>query len=201
MSNPKGEGPSFRPDIQGLRALCRLVRGVLPRPIAVLLRRVRRRGRVLRDLGLPHLRPPDARGGAEGAGSISRFYARRIRRLLPAALVVLVATVIAARIWLSPLEQLELVPSVLFSALYASNLLFAFKATDYLAGGVHSNLLLHTWSLSVEEQFYLMWPAVIVLGAYLAMKTRGRSSAPSGQGRSSPWPRYVFCRLALRCGP
>jgi peptidoglycan/LPS O-acetylase OafA/YrhL len=118
----------------------------------------------------------------KGRIDLLKFYARRIRRLLPAALVVLVATVIAARIWLSPLEQLELVPSVLFSALYASNLLFAFKATDYLAGGVHSNLLLHTWSLSVEEQFYLMWPAVIMLGAYLAMKTRGRSSAPFRAG-------------------
>ena len=201
MSNPKGEGPSFRPDIQGLRALAVLsvvfyharlpffsggyvgvdvffvISGYLIS--GLLMREVEQKGRI----------------------DLLKFYARRIRRLLPAALVVLVATVIAARIWLSPLEQLELVPSVLFSALYASNLLFAFKATDYLAGGVHSNLLLHTWSLSVEEQFYLMWPAVIMLGAYLAMKTRGRSSAPSGQGRSSPWPRYVFCRLALRCGP
>jgi peptidoglycan/LPS O-acetylase OafA/YrhL len=118
----------------------------------------------------------------KGRIDLLRFYARRMRRLLPAAAVVLVATVIAARIWLSPLEQLELAPSVLFSALYASNLLFAFKATDYLAGDVHSNLLLHTWSLSVEEQFYLMWPAVILLGAYLAMKTRRRSSAPFRAG-------------------
>lgn len=93
------------------------------------------------------------------------FYARRIRRLLPAAMTALIATVVMARIWLSPLEQLELVPSILYSALYASNLWFASEATDYLANDVHINPFLHTWSLSVEEQFYIVWPLLILLGA------------------------------------
>ena len=182
MSNPIGEGPSFRPDIQGLRALAVLFvvfyharlpffsGGYIGVDVFFVISGYLISGLLMREVE------------RDGRIDLLKFYARRIRRLLPAALVVLVATVVAARIWLSPLEQIELAPSVLFSALYASNLLFAFKATDYLAGDVHSNLLLHTWSLSVEEQFYLMWPAVILLGAYFGMKMRGRSSAPIRTG-------------------
>jgi peptidoglycan/LPS O-acetylase OafA/YrhL len=59
------------------------------------------------------------------------FYARRIRRLLPAATVVVIACTIAARFFLSPLEQAELVPSIVYSALYVSNVSFGWQATDY----------------------------------------------------------------------
>ena len=73
-----------------------------------------------------------------------------------------------------PLEQIELVPSVFFSALYASNLWFASQATDYLGGDVHTELLVHTWSLSVEEQFYLVWPLLILLGVRFIAPARIR---------------------------
>lgn len=92
-----------------------------------------------------------------------RFYARRMRRLLPAATVVILSCVVLAFVLLSPLEQREFAPSVFFTTLYASNLWFAFESTDYLAGDVHNNPLLHTWSLSVEEQFYLIWPLLLLL--------------------------------------
>lgn len=175
MSNSHTGEPSFRPDIQGLRALAVMFvvfyharlpffsGGYVGVDVFFVISGYLISGLLVRELE------------TKGRIDLLLFYARRMRRLLPAAAVVILATVVAARLWLSPLEQMELVPSVLASALYASNLLFAFKATDYLAGDVHDNLLLHTWSLSVEEQFYLMWPALIMLAGYLA--TRGRRRA------------------------
>lgn len=90
-----------------------------------------------------------------------QFYSRRIRRLLP-ALTVVVAAVLAAS-WLleAPLERKMLTSSAVASLVYLSNFWFAHQATDYLADGAHSNPLLHTWSLSVEEQFYLVWPVLL----------------------------------------
>lgn len=110
-----------------------------------------------------------------GRIDFAAFYARRIKRLLPAAMIVFIATVVMARMWLSPLEQRELAPSVLYSALYASNLWFASEATDYLAADIHTNPLLHTWSLSVEEQFYLAWPLLVLLGMRVGLVSRHRA--------------------------
>ena len=93
------------------------------------------------------------------------FYARRIRRLLPAAVLVLVATGFVSSQWLSPVEQRELVWTFGTTALYVSNFWFAVAELDYLGPGLHQNPLLHMWSLSVEEQFYLVWPALILLSA------------------------------------
>jgi peptidoglycan/LPS O-acetylase OafA/YrhL len=93
---------------------------------------------------------------------LSEFYARRVRRLLPASVVVFLTTVLAARFILSPLEQLNHGASGIATALYLSNLLFIRQATDYLASPPEDNPFLHTWSLSVEEQFYLIWPTLIL---------------------------------------
>lgn len=101
----------------------------------------------------------------EQTGSISllSFYARRIRRLLPAAVLVLVTTGFVTSQWLSPIEQRELVWTFGTTALYVSNFWFAIAELDYLGPGLHENPLLHMWSLSVEEQFYLVWPALILI--------------------------------------
>ena len=108
---------------------------------------------------------------ATGDIRLGEFYARRIRRLLPASAVVLVATVLTAVLILSPLEQLNLASSGVATALYVSNLFFLRQSTDYLASPPEDNPFLHTWSLSVEEQFYLVWPTVILL---LIKLTRSR---------------------------
>ena len=91
------------------------------------------------------------------------FYARRIRRLLPAASVTLAGTALTVYALFSPLEQSQLIRSLFSSVVYLSNMWFAFQATDYLGEAVDLNPYLHTWSLSVEEQFYLVWPLLIVL--------------------------------------
>jgi peptidoglycan/LPS O-acetylase OafA/YrhL len=92
------------------------------------------------------------------------FYARRARRLLPASALVLLVTIAAAAVALSPLEQVQLSGTSLATSLYASNVVFLRKAMDYFGGQLESNPFLHTWSLAVEEQFYFIWPLVITLG-------------------------------------
>jgi len=155
---------SFRPDIEGMRG------------IAVLL------------VVLYHVGIPGVRGGFIGVdvffvlsgflitdllvkeaartGRISfvQFYARRTRRLLPAAMLVLTVTLVASLLVLSPLEQFRYATSAVATAIYASNLHFMRQATDYFGPNLASDPFLHTWSLAVEEQFYLVWPMLIALG-------------------------------------
>ncbi|HET7703958.1 MAG TPA: acyltransferase family protein [Candidatus Limnocylindrales bacterium] len=98
---------------------------------------------------------------ATGRVSLAAFYARRARRLLPAAALVLVVTVIASALVLPPLRVPDVAGDAAAAAVYASNLRFAVQATDYLAAELEPSPLLHFWSLGVEEQFYLFWPALL----------------------------------------
>jgi peptidoglycan/LPS O-acetylase OafA/YrhL len=100
----------------------------------------------------------------------ARFYARRFRRLLPALLTVIAVTSVAALILLPPGEQGTQAIAAATAAIWSSNLHFAFAQLDYFSTGAAGNLFLHTWSLGVEEQFYLVWPALLV-GALALGKT------------------------------
>ncbi len=100
-------------------------------------------------------------GETDGKVDLIRFYARRMRRLLPAALLVIVATLAASAVIVSPLRLTEIAGDAAASALYVANFRFAFEATDYLALEAPSPLL-HYWSLGVEEQFYLLWPLILL---------------------------------------
>jgi peptidoglycan/LPS O-acetylase OafA/YrhL len=99
-----------------------------------------------------------------GRISFVQFYARRTRRLLPAAILVLSVTLVACLLILSPLEQFRYASSAVATAIYASNLHFMRQASDYFGPNLASDPFLHTWSLAVEEQFYLVWPMLIALG-------------------------------------
>ncbi|MBI3224270.1 MAG: acyltransferase [Mycolicibacterium cosmeticum] len=103
------------------------------------------------------------------------FYARRARRLLPAAFTVIVATVAVAAVCVSPLQFDMVLKDAVAAAFYVPNMLFAFNATDYLADKTPS-LFLHYWSLGVEEQFYLLWPLLLML-LFGVFKLRGRMAA------------------------
>lgn len=97
-----------------------------------------------------------------GTIDLPRFYARRLRRLLPAAAVTVIAVVAVGWFYYSPLVFREVTSAAIATSVYLSNVWFFQISTDYLAAEPHSNPLLHTWSLSVEEQFYLFWPLLIV---------------------------------------
>lgn len=106
-----------------------------------------------------------------GRINLVEFYARRVRRLVPAALMLLTAVLLIGAATLAPWELNTLGRSATAAGMYLSNIRFARHATDYL-GDTARDFFLHTWSLSVEEQFYLAWPAIIWFGL---AATRGRN--------------------------
>jgi peptidoglycan/LPS O-acetylase OafA/YrhL len=107
--------------------------------------------------------------------SILSFWARRARRLLPASLLVLVVTALAVFAVVPKSLWQQFFAELAASALYVQNWLLASNAVDYLAANNTASPAQHYWSLSVEEQFYLVWP-VLVLGT-LAAVARTRSLA------------------------
>jgi peptidoglycan/LPS O-acetylase OafA/YrhL len=98
-----------------------------------------------------------------GKVSLGAFYARRARRILPVSALVAVATLVASWIWLEPLRLRSLSDDVLAVALFSSNFVFANRGADYLQSALPPSPLQHYWSLAVEEQFYVVWPALVML--------------------------------------
>ena len=100
------------------------------------------------------------------------FYARRIRRLLPASVLVLFTTLIVVAIWFPPLLLPGAAVDISSAGLYVSNMDFAIRATDYFSNSTIPSPVLHFWSLGVEEQFYLFWPLLV---AFATWKKRNKS--------------------------
>ncbi len=178
-----------RPDIQGLRA------------IAVLL------------VIVFHVRPTWAPGGfvgvdvffvisgflitsslaAEGLrdGSINlpAFWARRIRRLMPAATVVLAAVLVATALLLSVVRWPRILTETVASAFSVENWVLAAQSVDYLHATAAPTPVQHFWSLGVEEQFYLLWPLLLLLGLFIGRRT--------GAGSLRAWRVIVVVLFAV----
>jgi peptidoglycan/LPS O-acetylase OafA/YrhL len=104
-----------------------------------------------------------AEADREGRISFSRFYGRRMRRLLPAAVLVMIFSVVLAR-WALPVSQAQsVVKDVFYAAIYGINYHLAFEGVQYQNATAPPSPLQHFWSLAVEEQFYLVWPLLIAL--------------------------------------
>ncbi|WP_460715194.1 acyltransferase family protein [Nocardioides dilutus] len=162
----------FRQDIQGLRAL------------AVLL------------VALDHARIGPFTGGfvgvdvffvisgflitsllvreAERSGRVSLlgFYARRARRILPAATLVLLATVAGSVLLLGAVESSRAIEDAVWATFFAANIKLTIDGTDYFQAEAAPSPLQHYWSLAVEEQFYLVWPLLVLLLCLLVARSR-----------------------------
>jgi peptidoglycan/LPS O-acetylase OafA/YrhL len=97
-----------------------------------------------------------------GTFSLAGFYDRRVRRILPALCVCLAASAVAAAVLLPPSEMASFAKSLVSIGLFSSNVYF-WRQGGYFDAPAHDKPLLHTWSLSVEEQFYLLWPVLLWL--------------------------------------
>ena len=97
-----------------------------------------------------------------GRFSLAAFYERRIRRILPALVVVLAATLVGGFVLCLPNELVDLCKSAIAAALSASNFYF-WDIAGYFDSPTLTKPLLHTWSLAVEEQFYIFWPMCLFL--------------------------------------
>ena len=109
---------------------------------------------------------------ATGKVRLAAFYARRARRLFPAAFLVLAATMVLALAFLPYPRWIGTAQEILASIFYGENWLLAAKSVDYSALTESASPVQHYWSLSVEEQFYLLWPLTLVFFAFLARRRR-----------------------------
>ena len=107
-----------------------------------------------------------------GKVGLAVFWAKRLRRLAPALVLMSLVTTAVAILVLSPLSWSRLGLQCVASALYVSNLLFAYEGRSYFAPDLTDSPFLHTWTLGVEEQFYVFWPLLIC--AILVVSARRR---------------------------
>jgi peptidoglycan/LPS O-acetylase OafA/YrhL len=174
--NPKagvGEPRKFRPDIEGLRAVA---------VVAVVLSHLGLSfpgGYIGVDVffvisGFLITRQLAGEYTATGRVRFLAFYSRRAKRILPAASVVIIATIVACRVWDSPLTVRSDALDGLFSAFSGINWRIAAQGANYFSLGTPPSPFEHFWSLSVEEQFYFVWPALIVAVGWLLGRRLGQ---------------------------
>ena len=178
VNNSASKSDKFRPDIEGLRGLAVLAvvifhvgllsnnqmlsGGFIGVDLFFVISGFLITGLLLREQTI------------HGSINFPKFYARRVRRILPAALVVILVTLPLCA-WLLPvLSQPETMLDGTAAALSIANIRFALT-TDYFNPVTYSPFL-HFWSLGVEEQFYLVWPALIALFAWVTRRLWQRNS-------------------------
>jgi peptidoglycan/LPS O-acetylase OafA/YrhL len=126
-------------------------------------------------------RDPETRVGSI---SLKNFYLRRARRILPASIVVTISIVLFSWFTNNIARFGTIVGDAIWSTLFSANLNFAIKATDYFQIGAAPSPFQHFWSLAVEEQFYFIWPTLI-LGALTLRALRCRGKLVNWQNRLS----------------
>ena len=133
---------------------------------------------------------------ASGRISFGAFYARRARRLLPSALLVIGVTVAVSCAVLPPLQAMVVAKDGLANAFYVGNYRYALQATNYLSISGPVSPLLNYWSLGVEEQFYLVWPALLLVASLVWWRHPKRTRSTS-QAKAQPLFSAIVVAMAL----
>jgi len=120
-----------------------------------------------------------------GTIGLRKFYGKRARRLLPVSALVGVVTAIASALLLPPLQAKSALMDGVASALYVPNFWFIGQQVDYFADNVLASPFQHYWTLGVEEQFYLVWPPMIV-GTANETKSEPASTSKRTTALTSP---------------
>ncbi len=129
--------------------------------------------------------------------SLTRFWARRARRILPAATVVTVVTVLAALVVLPLLDARSAVVDALWAGLFLANVNFAQQDVYYFAQGFGASPLQHYWSLAVEEQFYVVWPLLLLACLGVVRLVRGVRGSAGGLRPGRPLPRAAIAAMLV----
>lgn len=137
---------------------------------------------------------------AAGTFSIAGFYERRARRILPALFLVMALCIPAAWLWLLPADMQDFAQSAAAVTVFSSNVLF-WVTSGYFDSAAEMKPLLHTWSLGVEEQFYLFFPLVLVFlwrFRLLLWPLAALASLALAQWAAQAWPVAAFFLLPTR---
>lgn len=171
---PREARPQFRPDVEGMRAIAvglvilfhayhqPFTGGFIGVDIFFVISGFLITSLLLRE------------NEREGRVSISGFYARRVRRILPASTLVVVVTLLGTYHWLGFINGNSVAEDAKWTAIFAANIHFALLGTDYFGAQLPPSPLQHMWSLGVEEQFYFVWPAVFLVLVFIARGTQHR---------------------------
>lgn len=134
-----------------------------------------------------------------GRLNVPEFWARRVRRLLPASLLVLAACLLLTLAVMPGITQVQNLQEIAFASVYILNWNLASGAVDYLNATNPTSLVQHYWSLSVEEQFYFFWPLLLAAATFIALRLRSMRSNSVPGPRAVPLSarRAVFIVLAI----
>jgi peptidoglycan/LPS O-acetylase OafA/YrhL len=138
-----------------------------------------------------------------GRFAFGQFYVRRTRRIYPALIVTVVMTYVAGALWCAPLMFLDLAKECTHALLSIANIQYWRESHQYFAPNSDELALLHVWSLSLEEQFYLVWPVLIVLAhragrAFAAIGILGFASLGAAVLVARSDPSAVFFLMPFR---